>query len=62
MTMDFIKNSGDGAGVVNADTYALSAGVFTKTNPDVKDNAEGDVAQAVSVYNLKFMNDVRTIS
>jgi hypothetical protein len=60
MTGEFIKNVGDGSGGITSDIYIMSGGVFKK-RPGVKDNAEGDTEQAISIYNLIFSNAPRTI-
>ncbi len=56
----FVKNIGDGAGGIQADTYVLAGGVFKKNVP-AKENAEGDTEQAISVYALAFSNSPRAI-
>jgi hypothetical protein len=60
MTGSLTKNVGDGAGNVSHDTYTLSGGVFEKET-EVKENAEGDIEQAVAVYSLAFSNAPRSI-
>lgn len=60
MIGEFIKNVGDGAGNVTQDIYNMTGGAFKK-NTDVKQNAEGDVEQAVAIYSLIFSNSPRTI-
>lgn len=57
---EFIKKVGDGLGTVQSDTYVTSGGVFTK-QVEAKSNVEGDVAQSVSEYTLKFSNAPRSI-
>jgi hypothetical protein len=49
----FIKNFGDGAGVISKRTYTVNGGAVTK-NPDLTYDVNGDVNQAVNVYNLDF--------
>ncbi len=56
----FVKRLGDGQGVVVSDSYTLSAGVFTRP-VDGKENVEGNIDQAVAVYNLKFASAERGI-
>lgn len=60
MVGEFVKNIGDGSGSTISEIIALAGGVFKK-NVDVKENAEGDTEQSVSVYNLGFSNAPRTI-
>jgi hypothetical protein len=57
---EFGKNIGDGAGGITADVYIMSGGTFKKQT-EVKENAEGDVEQAVAIYSLVFSNAPRTI-
>lgn len=60
MTCEFVKNVGDGAGNITQDIYSAVGGVFKK-KPDAKDNVEGDIEQAVVVYNMIFSNSPRSI-
>ena len=60
MTGEFIKRIGDGSGKVNADTYIMSGGIFTK-EIDAKANVEGDTEQSVSIFTIKFANSPRAI-
>jgi hypothetical protein len=60
MTGVLTKNVGDGSGSVVNDTYTLSGGTFKKET-EVKENAEGDIDQAVSIYTLTFSNAPRSI-
>lgn len=55
----FRKRIGDGAGNITADVYTLGGGVASKI-PDAKENVSGDVAQAVSVWAIKFANTSRS--
>jgi hypothetical protein len=55
-----IKRIGDGKGNVTSDTYIMSDGIFTK-EIEAKSNVEGDTAQSVSVYIIKFANSPRAI-
>ena len=55
-----VKRVGTGFGPSFTDTYILSGGVFTK-NVEVKENADGDTEQALSIYNLKFTNSHRAV-
>ena len=57
---EFVKNIGNGAGGITQDVYILSGGVFDK-EVDVKENADGDTEQAISVYHLVFSNSPRAI-
>ena len=61
MAGEFVKLIGDGKGSVSRDTYIQSGGIFTK-QPEAKSNAEGDVAQSVIVWHLKFSNAPRIIA
>ena len=60
MTGEFIKNIGDGAGNITQDIYSLSGGVIKKS-PEMKENMEGDIEQAVTIWMLIFTNAPRTI-
>lgn len=60
MTGEFIKKVGDGAGNLTNDTYVMSGGIFTK-DIEAKSNTEGDAAQSVVVYTMKFANGPRAI-
>jgi hypothetical protein len=60
MQGEFTKNIGDGAGGITTDTYIMSGGTFKKQT-EVKENAEGDVEQAVAIYSLIFSNAPRAI-
>jgi len=61
MTGEFIKKIGDGAGNITSDIYVMSGGIFTK-EIEAKSNTEGDVAQSVTVYTMKFSNAPRSIA
>ncbi len=60
MIGEFTKRIGDGLGVVTGDTYITSGGVFSK-QVEAKSNVEGDSAQSVAEYHLKFANAPRII-
>ncbi|AFC22576.1 hypothetical protein phi1422_0056 [Bdellovibrio phage phi1422] len=60
MTGEFKKKIGNGKGKVTEDTYILAGGVFTK-NVDAKNNVEGDVEAALSIYTLEFAKAPRAI-
>jgi len=60
LTGEFIKRVGDGTGNIVSDTYILSGGIFTK-EVEAKSNVEGDTAQSVSVYTIKFSNAPRCL-
>ena len=60
LTGILVKNIGDGSGGVVNDIYSLTGGVFKKET-EVKENAEGDIDQAVSIYTLIFSNAPRSI-
>ena len=57
----FVKLVGDGKGNITNDTYILSGGVFQKLVM-AKTNAEGDSAQSVSEYSIKFASAQRTLT
>lgn len=61
MNSQITKRIGDGQGSVGSDTYILDGGVIVK-QVETKVNVEGDVEQALSIYNLKFTNSNRRIS
>ncbi len=61
MIGQFVKKLGDGAGNITSDTYIISGGVFTK-QPEAKMNVEGDTAQSVTVYTMKYSNAPRAIT
>jgi hypothetical protein len=54
------KNVGDGKGAVTSDIYTLSGGTFEKETA-VKENADGDIEQSISIYSLIFSNAPRSI-
>lgn len=60
LTCQYTKVVGDGTGATKPDIYVLSGGVFKK-RPEVKDNAEGDVEQAVTIWTFAFANVQRSI-
>jgi len=49
----FTKRIGDGSGSVTREVYKLSGGIFMKAI-ESKENVDGDIEQAVSIYNMKF--------
>jgi len=57
---EFIKRMGDGAGNLANDTYIMGGGIFVK-EVEAKSNVEGDPAQSVSVYTIRFANSPRAI-
>lgn len=57
----FVKQIGNGSGVIAADTYIMSGGVFTK-QIEAKNNVEGDTEQSIAIYTLKFSNAPRVIT
>ncbi len=61
MIGQFVKQVGDGSGVIAHDTYIMSGGVFTKS-VEAKSNVEGDTEQSVAMYTLKFSNAPRAIT
>lgn len=58
---ELTKAIGKGDGSSNADSYVLTGGVISK-NPEVVSNVEGDVEQAVVVWNLQFAYSTRVIA
>jgi len=61
MIGEFIKQVGDGQGNLSFDTYVLSGGIFTK-QIEAKMNVEGDTAQSIAEYHMKFSNAPRAIT
>lgn len=61
MIGQFIKKVGDGSGNITSDTYIMSGGVFTKQVMG-KTNVEGDAAQSVAEYMIKFSLAPRTLT
>lgn len=61
MQGQFIKKIGDGSGNITSDTYIVSGGIFQK-QVEATSNVEGDSAQSVSVYMLKFSNSPRALT
>lgn len=61
MQGELVKKLGDGTGNIASDTYILSGGIFIR-QIDAKSNVEGDVAQSVSMYKMKFSNAPRVIT
>lgn len=61
MIGEFIKLVGDGSGNITNDTYIVSGGVFVK-QVDAKSNVDGDTAQSVSEYTIRFANAPRALS
>ncbi len=53
MTANVVKRVGDGQGNYSSKVYQCSAGVF-KDQVGFSSSAEGDVEQAVAVYNMIF--------
>lgn len=58
---EFIKQVGNGLGVISNDTYILSGGVFVK-QVEAKTNVEGETEQSISIYMMKFSNAPRAIT
>lgn len=54
----YVKNIGDGQGDVTPDTYLLSGGIFQKQTPG-KENVEGNVEQAITIYEIHFSKVIR---
>lgn len=61
MIGEFVKLVGNGKGNITNDTYIVSGGVFTK-QVMAKSNVEGDTAQSVSEYEIRFSNAPRAIT
>lgn len=61
MIGEFIKSLGDGQGHITSDTYILSGGVFAK-QVEAKTNVEGDAAQSVAEYTLRFSGSPRVLT
>lgn len=61
MQGEFVKQVGDGQGNILNDTYVTSGGIFVR-QVDAMSNVEGDVAQSVSVYKMKFSNAPRALT
>lgn len=61
LTGQFIKVIGDGQGNITNDTYVQQSGVFVK-RVEAKSNADGDTAQSVAEYHLKWANAARVIA
>lgn len=58
---EMVKRVGDGEGNVTNDVYSLKGGIVQKM-PAAKENVEGDVEQAVTVWQVIFANSNRSIS
>lgn len=61
MIGEFIKALGDGQGNITSDTYILSGGIFAK-QVEAKTNVEGDAAQSVAEYTLRFSGSPRVLT
>lgn len=61
MQGEFVKQVGDGQGNILNDTYVVSGGIFVR-KVEAMSNVEGDPAQSVSVYKLKFSNAPRALT
>ena len=57
----YVKNIGDGAGNITADTYLLSGGIFQKQTPG-KENVEGNTDQAKTMYEIHFEKAIRIMA
>jgi hypothetical protein len=55
-----IKRAGDGKQNVTSDIYSLGGGIITKL-PEVKENVDGDVEQAISIWAITFTNSDRSL-
>lgn len=61
MIGEFVKIIGGGQGNITSDTYITSGGVFVK-QVMAKSNVEGDAAQSVAEYEIKFSNAPRALT
>jgi hypothetical protein len=61
LTGQYVKNVGDGASNISADTYLLSGGVFQKQTPG-KENVEGNTDQAKVMYEIHFSKALRIVA
>ncbi len=61
MDGEFIKRVGDGDGNVNNIVYVLDGGIIQKM-PNLKENVEGDVEQAIAIWQIVYANTDRAIS
>lgn len=61
ITGEFIKRVGDGAGNVSSIVYKMDGGAIQKM-PVVKENVEGDIEQAVTIWTMVFANTSRIIA
>lgn len=53
LTGKFIKRVGDGSGNISKKVIDLKGGLVTK-KPEFKENVQGDAAQGMVIYNIKF--------
>lgn len=58
---EFIKRVGDGQGNITSDVYSLDGGIIQKM-PNAKENVEGDIEQAVTIWQLIFANSDRGLT
>lgn len=58
---EIVKRVGDGEGNITNDVYSLDGGIIQKI-PVVKENVEGDVEQAVTVWQIVFANSNRGLT
>ena len=61
LTGSLVKMIGDGQGNISLNSYVFSGGMIQKL-PNLKTNVNGDVAQAVVEYSIKFAKAGRVIS
>lgn len=55
----FTKRIGQGDGSLTSDVYQMSGGIFKKI-PEAKSNAEGDIEQSVTVYQMMLILNSRS--
>lgn len=60
-TGEIVKRAGDGQGNVTADIYRNAGGIIQKM-PAVKENVEGDTEQSVTIWQIIYANNDRTMS
>lgn len=58
---EVIKRVGDGEGNVTSDVYSLDGGIIQKM-PNAKENVEGDIEQAVTIWQFIFANSDRGLT
>lgn len=56
----FVKRLGDGQGNVISDVYGLAGGAISKI-PEAEENTDGDTAQGIVTWMVKFSNTDRNL-